>query len=184
MPDRTKRLIFLLGGARSGKSRYAITWGREHGHNVLFVATAQALDDEMRDRIAHHRAQRPAHWRTLEAPLNVGEAIQAARAAHDTLIVDCLTLLTANVLMALPANCSQEEATNQVLHEIDGLLRAYDHLESTWLVVSNEVGMGVVPPTRLGRLFRDALGIANQRVAQAADEVLLLVAGLPWQLKS
>lgn len=183
MPDRTKRLIFLLGGARSGKSRYAETWGVEHGNHVLFVATAQALDDEMRDKIAHHQALRPAHWRTLEAPLNVGEAIQAARADHDTVIVDCLTLLAANVLLSLPDDSNREEATNRVLHEIDGLLRAYDYSQSTWLIVSNEVGMGIVPPTRLGRLFRDALGSANQRVAQAADEVLLFVAGLPWKLR-
>ena len=183
MPDRSKRLIFLLGGARSGKSRYAETWGREHGHHVLFVATAQALDDEMRDKIAHHQAQRPAHWTTLEAPLNVGDAIQQALDGHDTVIVDCLTLLAANVLLSLPEDCSQDDANAQVLAEIDGLLRAYGTSSATWLIVSNEVGMGVVPPTRLGRLYRDALGNANQRIAQEADEVLLFVAGLPWKLK-
>jgi adenosylcobinamide kinase/adenosylcobinamide-phosphate guanylyltransferase len=147
------------------------------------VATAQALDDEMREKIAHHQSERPARWRTLEAPLKVGDAIQQTLANHDTVIVDCLTLLTANILMPLPEDCSQDEANRRVLDEIERLLHTYEHSQAVWLIVSNEVGMGVVPPTRLGRLFRDALGSANQRVAQAADEVLLFVAGLPWQLK-
>jgi adenosylcobinamide kinase/adenosylcobinamide-phosphate guanylyltransferase len=177
-----KRLIFLLGGARSGKSRYAADWGRDHGQDVLFVATAQALDDEMREKIVHHQAERPAGWTTLEAPLNVGAAIQQAGGDYDTLIVDCLTLLTSNILLSLPEDCSQEEVNWRVLDEIERLLSAYQRSEATWLIVSNEVGMGVVPPTRLGRLFRDALGTANQRVAQTADEVLLFVAGLPWKL--
>ncbi len=178
-----KHLTFLLGGARSGKSRYAESWGREHGQRVLFVATAQALDDEMRDKITHHQAQRPVHWTTLEAPLHTGDAIQRALDGHDTVIVDCLTLLAANVLLGLPEDGSQDEANQQVLTEIDDLMRAYHASDATWLIVSNEVGMGVVPPTRLGRLYRDALGSANQRVAQVADEVLLFVAGLPWKLK-
>jgi adenosylcobinamide kinase/adenosylcobinamide-phosphate guanylyltransferase len=179
----TKRLIFLLGGARSGKSRYAETWGREHGQKVLFVATAQALDDEMHAKIAHHKEQRPIHWTTLEAPLDVGASILQTLGDQDTVIVDCLTLLSANALLTLPDDCSQDEANQQVLAEAEGLLKAYARSSATWLIVSNEVGMGVVPPTRLGRLYRDALGTANQRVAQAADEVLLFVAGLPWKLK-
>jgi adenosylcobinamide kinase / adenosylcobinamide-phosphate guanylyltransferase len=179
----THHLTFLLGGARSGKSRYAETWGRDHGQRVLFAATAQAFDDEMRDKIAHHQSQRPAHWTTLEAPLHIGDAIQRAFDRHDTVIVDCLTLLASNVLLGLPEVCTQDEANHHILIEIEGLLRTYEQTPASWLIVSNEVGMGVVPPTRLGRLFRDALGSANQRVAQAADEVLLFVAGLPWKLK-
>lgn len=179
----TCQLTFLLGGARSGKSRYAETWARDHGQRVLFAATAQALDDEMRDKIAHHQAQRPAHWTTVEAPLHTGDVIERAFDGHDTVIVDCLTLLAANVLLALPEDCTQDEANHHILTEIEGLLRAYEASPAAWLIVSNEVGMGVVPPTRLGRLFRDALGSANQRVAQAADDVLLFVAGLPWKLK-
>jgi adenosylcobinamide kinase/adenosylcobinamide-phosphate guanylyltransferase len=137
----------------------------------------------MHEKIAHHQAERPAHWRTLEAPLGVGDAIQKTLAGHDTVVVDCLTLLASNVLLSLPDDCSQAEANRRVLDEIERLLHAYQRSEATWLIVSNEVGMGIVPPTRLGRLFRDALGSANQRVAQAADEVLLFVAGLPWNLK-
>ena len=188
MPDqsnRSKRLIFLLGGARSGKSTYAENWAREHGEHVLFVATAQAFDDEMQDRIARHQESRPDNWHTLEAPHHTGEAIHTALTgkSFDTVLVDCITLLATNALLALPENADQAEADAAILAEIDALIAAYHASNATWLVVSNEVGMGVVPPTRLGRFFRDALGRANQRLAGAADEVLLLVAGLPWMLK-
>lgn len=176
----------MLGGARSGKSTYAENWAREHGQHVLFVATAQAFDDEMRERIARHRAERPAAWTTLESPLQAGDAISAAlekMPPYDTVIVDCLTLLAANVLLALPEDSSQADVDAAILSEVDALLAAYARSDAHWLVVSNEVGMGVVPPTWLGRTYRDALGRANQRLALHADEVLLLVAGLPWRLK-
>lgn len=181
----TRRLIFLLGGARSGKSRYAEQWALEHGRRVLFVATAEALDDDMQERIARHRRERPPEWSTLEAPSQTGVQLQQALAAggYDTVLIDCLTVLAANVLLALPEAATQEEVNRAVLAEVDALLAAYLASDATWLVISNEVGMGVVPPSRLGRLYRDALGRANQRVAAQADEVLLLVAGLPWRLK-
>jgi adenosylcobinamide kinase/adenosylcobinamide-phosphate guanylyltransferase len=184
-PNQPKRLIFLLGGARSGKSTYAENWARDHGDRVLFVATAQAFDDEMRDRITRHRVTRPAIWHTLEAPRDTGAAIQNALQTNsfDTVIVDCITLLATNALLALPDGAGQAAADAAILAEIDALIAAYHAADATWLVVSNEIGMGVVPPTRLGRFFRDSLGRANQRLAGAADEVLLLVAGLPWQLK-
>ena len=176
-------LIFLLGGARSGKSRYAEAWAQEHGRRVLYIATAQAFDDEMRQRIARHRADRPASWTTLEAPRQTGAAIRSALTNQDTVLVDCITLLASNVLLALPEDAPQDEANRAILAEIDALLAVRASSSATWLVVSNEVGMGVVPPTRLGRFYRDALGYANQRLAQSADEVVLLVAGLPWRLK-
>jgi len=180
-----KRLILLLGGARSGKSHYAEQWAKEHGAHVLFVATAQAFDDEMHERIARHQSERPATWRMLEALTQTGSAIADALAAAtpNTILLDCITLLAANVLLALPEECSQEAVNQAVLVEIDALLATYATGNATWLVVSNEVGMGVVPPTKLGRLYRDALGRANQRIAQQADEGILLVAGLPWHLK-
>lgn len=178
-----KRLILLLGGARSGKSRYAETWAKQQSQHVLYVATAQALDDEMHERIEAHRLQRPASWDTLEAPLNVAGAVKAALANHDTIVLDCITLLASNLLMTLPEDCTQQQANDTILQEIDALLSIYANSNATWLVVSNEVGMGVVPPSYLGRLYRDALGYTNQRLAQAADEVLLFIAGLPWKLK-
>jgi adenosylcobinamide kinase/adenosylcobinamide-phosphate guanylyltransferase len=177
------RLILLLGGARSGKSAYAQEWARTHGQRVLFVATAQGLDEDMRERIARHRAARPGTWTTLEAPSGAGAAITVAGPGYDTIVVDCMTLLASNALLALPAEATSEAADAAVLAEAQGLLAACAASEATWLLVSNEVGLGIVPATRLGRLYRDALGRANQQLAQAADEVLLLVAGLAWPLK-
>lgn len=179
-----KRLIFLLGGARSGKSAYAEDWARQHGTDVLFVATAQAYDDDMHERIGKHRASRPAHWQTLEAPYRTGIAIGQVPTRYDTVVLDCLTLLASNVLLQLPEDCTQEQADTAIMAEVELLWQTYTTSTATWLILSNEVGMGIVPPSRLGRVYRDALGRANQRLAQYADEVLLLVAGLAWPLKN
>jgi adenosylcobinamide kinase/adenosylcobinamide-phosphate guanylyltransferase len=178
-----KRLILLLGGARSGKSAFAENWAAAHGERVLFVATAEALDEEMRERIARHRDQRAAHWRTLEAPVQVGAAIKRLDSGPDVVVIDCITLLASNVLLRLPEEVPEAGYSAALMNEINEMLEVYAESNATWLIVSNEVGMGLVPPYRLGRLFRDGLGRANQRLAGAADEVLLLVAGLPWHLK-
>jgi adenosylcobinamide kinase / adenosylcobinamide-phosphate guanylyltransferase len=178
-----KRLIFLLGGARSGKSYYAETWAKEYGDKVLYVATAEAFDDDMRDRVTQHQSVRPVHWQTLEAPRNTYQHIANIPLGYDTVLLDCITFLTSNVLLGLSDSDTQTDANDAILEQIDNLLNVYDTSDATWLIVSNEVGMGVVPPTKLGRFFRDMLGRANQRIAQRADEVLLLVAGLPWKLK-
>lgn len=177
----------LLGGARSGKSHYAETWAAEHGRQVLFVATAQAFDDEMRERIDAHRAARPPHWTTLETPLNVAHTLRAADpAAHDTLVLDCITLLVSNIMLAQPPDAPPAQVEAAVQTEIDALADVaamYAARGAQVMFVTNEVGMGVVPPTYLGRLYRDVLGRANQRLAARADRVLLFVAGLAWQLK-
>jgi adenosylcobinamide kinase / adenosylcobinamide-phosphate guanylyltransferase len=178
-----KRLIFLLGGARSGKSTYAETWAKEHGNQVLYVATAEAFDEDMKERVAHHQGDRLSHWQTLEAPRNTYQHIADFPISYDTVLLDCVTFLTSNVLLKLSESTTQTDANNAILTQIDSLLEVYEQSEATWLIVSNEVGMGVVPPTQLGRFFRDMLGRANQQIAQRADEVLLLVAGLPWKLK-
>lgn len=183
MSDRAQRLIFVLGGARSGKSAYAEQWAQQHAERVLFVATAQAFDDDMQARIEHHRNDRPPEWDTLEEPLHPAAKIAAQMANYDVILVDCLTLLASNILLTLPDDATQEDANQAILTEIQELLDVVQQSGATWLIISNEVGLGVVPPTRLGRLFRDALGRANQRVALAADDVVLMVAGLPWRLK-
>lgn len=179
------RLRFLLGGARSGKSTYAENWARDQGDRVLFIATAQAFDEEMIQRIQRHQIDRPAHWDTLEAPQQVAQAVKSQfhHLPHDTIILDCMTLLVSNLLLSLSETVDQERVDAVVLQEIDALLALISESSADWLVVSNEVGMGVVPPTRLGRFYRDALGKANQRLASQANDVLLLVAGLPWKLK-
>lgn len=183
--SQSNNLTLILGGARSGKSSYAEQIGRASGRPVLFIATGAAGDDEMRRRIEQHRLARPSEWRTLEAPIQVGSILrsQAAALQAQIVILDCITLLVSNVLLALPEHVSLEEALQMVQAEIDALLEARAGLGGQWLIVSNEVGLGVVPPYALGRVYRDALGWANQRLARAADRVIFMVAGIPMVIK-
>jgi adenosylcobinamide kinase / adenosylcobinamide-phosphate guanylyltransferase len=177
-----KRLTLLLGGARSGKSAFAQKMAEERGRKVLFVATATAGDDEMAARIAAHQTARPTHWRTLEASTRIGLAIQKEASGYDVVLIDCLTLWAANILTALEGT-TDPDAEKTLGKEIEEFLAAYTAGEAEWILVSNEVGMGLVPPNPLGRSYRDALGRLNQKIAGCADEVLLLVAGLPLVLK-
>jgi adenosylcobinamide kinase/adenosylcobinamide-phosphate guanylyltransferase len=179
----TRSLTLILGGARSGKSDYAERLATKLGDRILYVATAQAGDDEMAERIAAHRAARPASWATLEAPRNTGAAIQAAGGEHDVVLLDCLTLLATNVIVPLSEPIRDAEAEAALKGEMDGLLAAYQASHAAWLVISNEVGLGLVPPYPLGRVYRDALGRANQRLAAAADHVYFMMAGLPMVVK-
>ena len=179
----SKRMTLILGGARSGKSSYAQKLAAERSQPVLFVATAVAFDDEMTARIAAHQAERPAGWRTLEASTRVGEAIRAVQGQENVLLLDCLTLLANNVILALP-DAENAAAAQAVLDiEVDDLLAAYAASRSEWIIVSNEVGLGLVPAYPLGRVYRDVLGRANQRLAQAADRVVFMVAGIPMTVK-
>ncbi len=179
-----KELILILGGARSGKSAHAEKLALElAGPDVLYIATAQAFDDEMRERIAAHRAGRPTGWRTLEAPSLVAAPLSEAIGPARAVLLDCLTLLASNALLALGDEPSARAAEAAVDAEVSALLAAYHAGSATWIVVSNEVGLGLVPPYPLGRAYRDALGRANQRLAAAADRVLFMVAGLPLAVK-
>jgi len=181
-------LTLILGGARAGKSAYAERLIAGYGPRVLYIATAEAKDDEMRARIQSHRAQRLSTWTTLEAPADVGAALLAAQPVADAILLDCLTLLVTNVVLAHEVEgaetcVAEEDVDAAVTAEIEALLRAQVQLGLPMVVVSNEVGMGLVPPYPLGRLYRDVLGRANQQLATAADRVFLLVAGLPMTLK-
>lgn len=189
-----KHLTFILGGARSGKSSYAQSLAEQlagqfddantaSGFKVLFVATAIPFDEEMRIRIAKHQSERPESWRTLEAPERVGAAIQVYPDPPAILLLDCLTLLANNILLALPDVENAAEAQSALDAEIDSLLSAYAKSTGEWIVVSNEVGLGLVPAYPLGRIYRDVLGRANQRLAQAADRVIFMVAGIPMTVK-
>lgn len=179
-----KELILILGGARSGKSSYAQKLALElAGTDVLYIATAQAFDDEMRARIAAHRAERPAGWRTLEAPSFIHVALADAVGDARVVLLDCVTLLASNAVLAHGEEPSAPAAEAAVDAEVTALLAAYRAGHATWIVVSNEVGLGLVPPYPLGRAYRDALGRANQRLAAAADRVLFMVAGLPLTVK-
>lgn len=180
-----KRLTLILGGARSGKSTYAQNLAGELSQRVLFVATAMAFDAEMTARIAAHQASRPAGWRTLEAPRQVGGAIQANPGVEEVVLLDCLTLLANNVILDLPdpENPSAVDAEAALDTEVASLLDAYAASPAEWIIVSNEVGLGLVPAYPLGRVYRDVLGRANQRLAQAADRVVFMVAGIPMTVK-
>ena len=180
------KLSLILGGARSGKSTYAEKLAGGHGGKVVYIATAQGLDDEMKTRIAAHRAQRPSNWNTLEIPTRVGQSIARKPPEADLVLLDCLTLLVSNILMEVsddPDSPAVDQGKSSVEEEIQALLSAIESSRADWIIVSNEVGMGLVPPYPLGRLYRDMLGWANRRLAENADEVTLMVAGLPWRLK-
>jgi adenosylcobinamide kinase/adenosylcobinamide-phosphate guanylyltransferase len=179
------RLVFILGGARSGKSWFAQQLAeRVGGGDVLFVATADAGDAEMARRIERHRHSRRADWCTLERTSNVAAALDPAALAspfpvqHQVVLIDCLTLLVSNLLLACGSPPDPDEARRAVDGEINALLASLERRPGTAIVVSGEVGMGLVPPSALGRLFRDLLGWANQAVAARADTVYLLVAGM------
>ena len=165
------RLTLILGGARSGKSRHAEHLVQAEAPPWIYVATAQAYDDEMRERIALHRKRRPPGWETEEAPLDLAATIR--RQARRPLLVDCLTLWLTNTMLA-------EEAVDAA---IDGLLAACREAEGPLVLVSNEVGFGIVPDNALARRFRDHAGLLHQRLAAEADRVILMVAGLPMIVK-
>jgi adenosylcobinamide kinase/adenosylcobinamide-phosphate guanylyltransferase len=177
-----RSLTFILGGARSGKSDYAQSLVNTEGAKVLFVATAAALDEEMQARISAHRSRRPAHWTTLEATHHVGEAVLAAPPS-EWVLLDCLTLLLSNLLVDLPEPIIEADYYKSVDEEMDGLFGALSSSRAKWVIVSNEVGLGLVPEYPMGRYFRDALGRANQRLAGAADTVHFMVSGLPMLVK-
>jgi len=170
-----KELIFVLGGARSGKSSWAVQYAQEHYQNPLFLATARALDEEMAARIRLHQAGRGPTWALIEEPLELAEALTTRCGAHELIVVDCLTLWLSNILL--------EKGEAQVHHFLDRLADALGERKQAVIAVSNEVGLGLVPENRLGRLFRDLAGMVNQRVAALADTVVFMVAGLPMFLK-
>ncbi|MFN8490445.1 MAG: bifunctional adenosylcobinamide kinase/adenosylcobinamide-phosphate guanylyltransferase [Caldilineaceae bacterium] len=184
-------LIFILGGARSGKSDYALELARQLAGDqpVLFVATAQAGDAEMAERIARHRTERPDHWQTLEAPRQVGEAINhcltQATPSPAVIVLDCLTLLVSNVLFAGEDAETEPYAAFQARLdvEVQALLAAAQSANRPLIVVSNEVGLGIVPLGRISRVYQDLIGRANRQVATAAEQAIFLLAGIPLDLK-
>jgi len=189
MANSEPSLTLILGGARSGKSTYAEALAPKLGQRVLYVATAEALDDEMRVRVAVHQSRRPPDWRTLEAPLNVGAALCAKPGAGDVdmILLDCLTLLVSNVILSGGPDAPEpdvEAAWTMVEAELEALLEAQLQLGAHLIIVSNEVGLGLAPPYSLGRTYRDCLGRANQTLARLADHAVLMVAGLPVDLKA
>jgi adenosylcobinamide kinase/adenosylcobinamide-phosphate guanylyltransferase len=163
----------VLGGARSGKSRYAEALIEARGAAALYLATAQAFDDEMTERIRRHRERRGSLWTTIEAPLDLVPVLRAEARPGRPILVDCLTLWLSNMMMA----------GRDIGREIALLLPTLRELPDTLVLVANEVGLGIVPENALARAFRDHAGRLNQAVAQHAERVVFLAAGLPMMLK-
>jgi adenosylcobinamide kinase/adenosylcobinamide-phosphate guanylyltransferase len=192
------QLILILGGARSGKSAFAERLAARSGKTVAFVATATDSDDEMRERIARHRASRPKAWHTIEESLDLARAVWRAYQLADVAILDCMTLWLGNMLLQEQGEHEsdvqgQEELRitsstfdERSLLQIEALLAVLHSAEKskTLIVVSNEVGLGIVPAYPLGRIYRDTLGYVNQRLAQNADRVYLMVVGMAVDIKS
>jgi adenosylcobinamide kinase/adenosylcobinamide-phosphate guanylyltransferase len=181
------KTILITGGARSGKSRLAQEMAEKSGKRVLFVATAQAGDKEMRRRILVHRKNRPASWRTLEAPVNVGRQITNGINDSEIVLLDDITLLLNNIvgnfLNVDGTDLDEAKAERAVNREIDNLVHCIRSTAAEFIIVTNEVGLGLVPDNRLGRVYRDLLGKANQALAKAVDEVYFMVAGIPLRVK-
>ena len=176
----SKRIVLILGGARSGKSNYAQEIAGQTGGRVLFCATAEALDGEMQSRIEKHRRSRPPGWETVEASRDIGRVLGQRATEYDAIIIDCITVLVANVM---GDGSEAEKAESCVSAEILGLIEVIKRKQSNYILVSNEAGSGLVPDNRLGRVYRDELGKANQLLAAVSDEVYLLTAGIPLKLK-
>ncbi len=167
------RLTLVLGGARSGKSSHAETLIEASGLTPYYIATAEALDGEMAERITRHQARRGNHWQTIEEPLRLTETLHSVTAEGRALMVDCLTLWLTNLMVHDLA----------VEAEVEGLVDSLDRLRGAAVFVSNEVGQGVMPTNAMARAFIDHAGFLHQRLAEKANRVVLMAAGLPQQLK-
>ena len=180
--------ILITGGARSGKSYFAQELALKSGKPVLFVATAVAGDEEMRQRIEEHQRTRPPAWSTLEVTTHVGDKIRQKIAGAQVVIVDCITLLVSNIVSRYIDQTGEQIDTSlvkkEVASEISELAECINGIDTSFIVVTNEVGMGLVPDNQMGRLYRDLLGKANRLLAQQADEVYLMVDGLAVPIKS
>ncbi|NLZ54528.1 MAG: bifunctional adenosylcobinamide kinase/adenosylcobinamide-phosphate guanylyltransferase [Thermoanaerobacteraceae bacterium] len=181
---------FITGGARSGKSRFAEKEALKTGKNVIYIATAQALDEEMAHRIKLHRQRRPENWTTVEEPRYLSRVLKEIEPdkrydGFDIVLIDCLALLVSNwlPLEKVSDTALWDNLRADLLAEINAMILEMKRMQKDFIIVSNEVGLGLVPEYPLGRLYRDLLGEVNQIVAAAADEVVFMVSGLPMKLK-
>lgn len=177
-----KSVTLVLGGAQSGKSYYAQQLA-SHFERVTFIATARGTDTEMRKKIERHRRERPSAWRTIEAPLELEKAVHSASRESDVVLVDCLTVYVDNVMSTRRKSKSMSMLKSDSKECINAVCDAIRTAAASVIIVSNEVGSGVVPPYRSGRAYRDFLGQMNQKVAEIADHVILMVAGVPMTVK-
>jgi len=181
-----KKRILVLGGARSGKSQFAQDRAQRTANKVLFVATAEALDDEMKQRITAHQQSRPQHWQTLEVSRGVGKQMAKEIRDAELVVIDCITLLVSNILTEgdiVPDQAHISVAEKLTMAEVADIVDCMNKSSASFIIVSNEVGLGLVPGSPLERAYRDILGRANQSLAKNMDEVYLLVAGIPIEIK-
>ena len=177
------KIVLITGGARSGKSVFAEQYAAAQTGRVAYIATAQIYDQEMQTRVALHRERRPSNWQTYEAPYDADQAIIEAAKAANVILFDCLTLYTSNMLLSPTAPADPQEKFVYILEQIDKLIDSSRRSQSTILFVTNEVGMGIVPDNALARQYRDIAGMVNQKMAACADEVYLVISGIPVEIK-
>ena len=173
MNNHQGRKVFVLGGARSGKSAFALAQASSLPGRKAYIATAQAFDDEMKVRIERHRLERLADWDTFEEPLDLSGLLVKIRDSHDVILIGCLTLWLSNLMLA----------DKDILKETESFISALTNVGGSLFAVSNEVGFGIVPENEMARKFRDLAGTLNQQVAAAADQVYLVAAGIPIKIK-
>ena len=174
-----RKRILVIGGARSGKSRFARVWCEAFSGKKVFMATCPPLDDEMKERIEKHQAERDGSWETVEASFQIGEGLKKIGPDVKAVLIDCLTLWLSNLSMRE----SQEKGAAGIRRELDALREEVVRFDRPLALVTGEVGMGIVPATSVGRNFRDWQGLANQEMARVADEVYLVTAGIPTRIK-
>jgi adenosylcobinamide kinase/adenosylcobinamide-phosphate guanylyltransferase len=171
-----RRMIFITGGCRSGKSRYALDYADRHFSKKIYLATCEALDEEMAQRIDHHKKMRGPEWRTIEEPIEIVDQIGRHADGVEVILLDCLTLWLSNLLI-------KWEDDSRIIKETERLIDTMKQSQTSFLIVSNEAGMGIVPADPLSRRFRDLSGMANQKMAEAAHTAILMVSGIPVFLK-
>ena len=176
MPRSGKEFIFVTGGRRSGKSSYALGFGESLGKRRLYIATARLLDLEMEERIARHRSERGLEWETVEEPVNIAKTISGS-SLYDVIVIDCLTLWLCNLVH------ESGFGDKELFREMDALADVCQDKETAIIAVSNELGFGVIPDNPLSRRFSDLAGTMNQKMAKAADRVVLTVSGVPVTIK-
>jgi adenosylcobinamide kinase/adenosylcobinamide-phosphate guanylyltransferase len=171
-----KRLIFITGGTRSGKSRFALDYANRHFSKKLYLATCEVLDEEIAERVENHKKMRGPEWKTVEEPIEIIDKINEYGDRVEAILLDCITLWLSNLLM-------RQNSDVKIMDELDRFIKTIKQNQTSFIIVSNEVGMGIVPADSLGRRFRDLQGMANQKIAEAAETVILMVSGIPMILK-
>lgn len=170
------KIIFILGGARSGKSTYALELAKKEKKKVAFIATCQALDKEMTQRIKFHKKTRSKNWQTFEEPIDPTSLLKKIGLKFDVIVIDCLTLMISNLVL-------KGFKENTIKGKISKMLSVLKKIRAQSIIVSNEVGLGIVPQNKLARIFRDIAGRINQLVADKSDSVFFVVSGIPWRIK-